>query len=147
MPAMQIVLALFSLLLAAFFFAVAIACLRIGGLAGAVILAAVGIHSVVLAVVFFMRAARGRGRDGLGTLDDGDGAKSFRLLRPACPRCGDRTTRFDWTAIGNLWRVPAAVATAMTAYFPLVGIRFRCPKCGQRFVAFFDASTAAGKWR
>jgi len=33
-------------------------------------------------------------------------------------------TRFDRTAIGNLWRVPIAGLSALILY-PLVGIRFR----------------------
>jgi hypothetical protein len=49
-------------------------------------------------------------------------------------------TRFDWTAIGNLWRVPIALTSAMVI-LPVVGIRFRCPKCDCRFIASDDGTT------
>ena len=60
--------------------------------------------------------------------------KSFRLLRPSCPCCSSGRTRFDWSAPGNLWRIPLAIASAVIV-FPAVGLRFRGPECGRRFIA------------
>ena len=143
---MQIVLALFSLLLAAFFFAVAIGCFRIGGVGGRFFLPPWELFRRSRCRFLYAGCARSR-RDGLGTLDDGDGAKSFRLLRPACPRCGDRMTRFDWTAIGNLWRVPAVVAAAMIrGHFPLWAFVSGVPSAAGGLLPR-STRAAAGRWR
>jgi predicted RNA-binding Zn-ribbon protein involved in translation (DUF1610 family) len=69
-------------------------------------------------------------------------AKSFRLLRPACPQCGSARSRFDWSAVSNVWRSAVAVITAVIMY-PASRLWFRCPDCGWRFLATRDAGEAA----
>jgi hypothetical protein len=68
--------------------------------------------------------------------------KSFRLARTTCPQCDSQRTRIDWTAIGNLLRVPGAVASELLIY-PVIGIRMSCKQCGCRFLASRNGQEAA----
>jgi hypothetical protein len=61
-------------------------------------------------------------------------AKSFRLLRPPCPRCKSDYTRFDWSAAGNLVRCLLVLVIAQFIV-PSMRFWFRCPECGTRFLA------------
>ena len=67
--------------------------------------------------------------------------KSFRLARPRCPECYSGRTRIHWSAISNLWRVPAVVISGVLVY-PVVGLRMRCRECGSRFLASRDGLEA-----
>jgi hypothetical protein len=69
-------------------------------------------------------------------------AKSFRLLRPACPQCSSVRPRFDWSAGSNVWRSLVAVITAAIVY-PASRLWFRCPDCGRHFLASRDTGEAA----
>jgi transposase-like protein len=66
---------------------------------------------------------------------------SFRLLRPVCPRCNSNRTRIDWARLGNLWRLPTVIVSAVL-FYPAVGLLMRCPDCGRRFLISRDAEEA-----
>jgi hypothetical protein len=68
--------------------------------------------------------------------------KSFRLARPRCPHCYSGRTRFDWSAPGNLLRLPLAILSGML-FCPMVGLRMRCVECGGGFVTSKDGAEAS----
>ena len=60
-------------------------------------------------------------------------SKSFQLDRPACPQCHCAAARLNLTP-GNFWRILLAFASGLVLY-PVVSIRFKCARCGNRFLA------------
>src|SRR5262245_29925711 len=70
--------------------------------------------------------------------------KSLRPVRPRCPQCYSGRTQIDWSAIGNLLRLPGAALSGM-ACSPVLDIRMRCSECGDVFLASRDEAEA-GHW-
>lgn len=63
------------------------------------------------------------------------------LLRPTCPNCGSAGTRLVKSAAG-LAQLTAATATAFFVA-DLVPMVWRCPDCGQQFLATGDRACGA----
>ena len=70
--------------------------------------------------------------------------KSFRLARPRCPHCYSGRTRFDWSAPGNLLRLPLAILSGLV-FYPMVGLQMRCTECGGGFLTSKDGGET-GHW-
>jgi ribosomal protein S27AE len=76
-----------------------------------------------------------QGREGVGTR-----RRSFRLDRPQCPGCGaDAPERAEVVrSMGNGVRLAVNVLTAVALAAVLLDVRWRCPRCGTRFMAGAD---------
>jgi hypothetical protein len=52
-----------------------------------------------------------------------------------CPNCKTKSTTLDLFALGNLWRVPAAIVLSMFLG-PYVKIWIKCKSCKYRYLAY-----------